>query len=35
MLDPKKLLDDLLGSKVPGGSGSTVRDGASKVTQLA
>ena len=35
MLDPKKLLDELLGSKVPGGSGSTVRDGASRVTQLA
>ena len=34
MLDPKKLLDELLGSKVPG-SQSTVRDGANKVTQLA
>lgn len=34
MLDPKKLLDELLGSKVPGGSGS-VRDRAGQVTQLA
>jgi uncharacterized membrane protein YebE (DUF533 family) len=34
MLDPKKLLDDLLGSKMPGG-GSTVRDTAGKATQMA
>ncbi|RCS24066.1 tellurite resistance TerB family protein [Phyllobacterium salinisoli] len=34
MLDPKKLLDDLLGSKVPG-SQSTVGGGVGKVTQLA
>ncbi|KXF76063.1 hypothetical protein ATN84_14155 [Paramesorhizobium deserti] len=34
MLDPKKLLDDLLGSKAPG-SQSTVSDGVGKVTQLA
>ncbi|PRD42712.1 DUF533 domain-containing protein [Phyllobacterium phragmitis] len=34
MLDPKKLLDDLLGSKVPG-SQSTVSDGVGRVTQLA
>ncbi|YBV96557.1 tellurite resistance TerB family protein [Phyllobacteriaceae bacterium JZ32] len=34
MLDPKKLLDDLLGSKVPG-SQSTVSDGMGKVTQFA
>jgi uncharacterized membrane protein YebE (DUF533 family) len=34
MFDPKKLLTDLLGSQVPGTSG-TVRDGASKVQQMA
>ncbi|MEO3384847.1 tellurite resistance TerB family protein [Mesorhizobium sp. CAU 1741] len=34
MFDPKKLLDDLLGSKVPG-SGSTVRDKAGQAAQLA
>lgn len=34
MLDPKKLLDDLLGSKIPG-TESTVRDKASQATQLA
>lgn len=34
MLDPKKLLDDLLGSKVPGDS-STIRDRAGQATQLA
>jgi uncharacterized membrane protein YebE (DUF533 family) len=34
MFDPKKLLDDLLGSKVPG-TGSTVRDKAAQATQLA
>ncbi|HTV71142.1 MAG TPA: tellurite resistance TerB family protein [Rhizobiaceae bacterium] len=34
MLDPKKLLDDLLGSKIPG-TESTVRDGAGKATQMA
>jgi uncharacterized membrane protein YebE (DUF533 family) len=34
MLDPKKLLDDLLGSKVPG-TESSVREKADQVTQLA
>jgi uncharacterized membrane protein YebE (DUF533 family) len=34
MFDPKKLLDDLLGSKVPG-TESTVRDHAGKATQMA
>lgn len=34
MLDPKKLLDDLLGSKIPGTEG-TVRDKANQATQLA
>ena len=34
MLDPKKLLDDLLGSKVPG-TESTVRDKAGQAAQLA
>ena len=34
MFDPKKLLDDLLGSQVPGGQG-TVRDKAGQAVQLA
>ncbi|MVA95753.1 DUF533 domain-containing protein [Nitratireductor sp. CAU 1489] len=34
MFDPKKLLDDLLGSKVPG-TDSTLRDKAGQATQLA
>jgi len=34
MFDPKKLLDDLLGSQVPGGQG-TVRDKAGQAAQLA
>ncbi|MDG4881757.1 tellurite resistance TerB family protein [Mesorhizobium sp. WSM4884] len=34
MLDPKKLLDDLLGSQIPG-TGSTVRDKAGKAVQMA
>ncbi|WP_157016350.1 tellurite resistance TerB family protein [Mesorhizobium xinjiangense] len=34
MLDPKKLLDDLLGSTIPG-TGSTVREKAGQATQLA
>ena len=34
MFDPKKLLDDLLGSKVPG-TGSTVRDKAGQAAQMA
>ncbi len=34
MLDPKKLLDDLLGSKIPG-TQSTVREKAGQATQLA
>jgi uncharacterized membrane protein YebE (DUF533 family) len=34
MFDPKKLLDDLLGSSVPG-TGTTVRDGAGKAVQMA
>lgn len=34
MFDPKKLLDDLLGSSVPGTTG-TVRDKAAQVTQMA
>jgi uncharacterized membrane protein YebE (DUF533 family) len=34
MFDPKKLLDDLLGSSIPGTTG-TVRDKANQVTQLA
>jgi uncharacterized membrane protein YebE (DUF533 family) len=34
MLDPKKLLNDLLGSQLPG-SGGSVRDGATKVQQMA
>ena len=34
MFDPKTLLDDLLGSKIPG-TGSTVRDKAGQATQLA
>lgn len=34
MLDPKRLLDDLLGSNVPG-TGGTLRDNAGKAAQLA
>ena len=34
MFDPKKLLDDLLGSNIPGTTG-TVRDKAGQVTQMA
>ena len=34
MFDPKKLLDDLLGSKIPG-TGSTVRDKAGQAAQMA
>ncbi|RWM12040.1 MAG: tellurite resistance TerB family protein [Mesorhizobium sp.] len=34
MLDPKKLLDDLLGSQIPG-TGSTVRDKAGQAVQMA
>ncbi|PWK71693.1 tellurite resistance TerB family protein [Aminobacter sp. AP02] len=34
MFDPKKLLDDLLGSTIPG-TGSTVRDKAGQATKLA
>src|SRR5690606_4102496 len=34
MLDPRKLLDDLLGSKVPG-TESTVRDKAGQAAQMA
>lgn len=34
MFDPKKLLDDLLGSSVPG-TGTTVRGGAGKAVQMA
>ena len=34
MFDPKKLLDDLLGSTIPG-TGTTVRDKAGKATQMA
>lgn len=34
MLDPKKLLDDLLGSKIPGTEG-TVRDKAGQAAQMA
>lgn len=34
MFDPKKLLDDLLGSSIPGTTG-TVRDKAGQVTQMA
>jgi uncharacterized membrane protein YebE (DUF533 family) len=34
MFDPKKLLDDLLGSQVPGGQG-TVRDKAGQAVQMA
>src|SRR5690606_6296104 len=34
MFDPKKLLDDLLGSNMPG-TGSSVRDGAGKAVQMA
>ena len=34
MFDPKKLLNDLLGSTIPG-TGSTVRDTAGKATQMA
>lgn len=34
MFDPKKLLDDLLGTQVPG-TGGSVREGAGKVTQMA
>lgn len=34
MLDPKKLLDDLLGSNIPG-TGSTVRDKAGQAAQMA
>lgn len=34
MFDPKKLLDDLLGSKIPG-TESTVRDQAGRATQMA
>ena len=35
MFDPKKLLDDLLGSQMPGGSGGTVRDRAGQAVQMA
>lgn len=35
MFDPKKLLDDLLGSQVPGGGQGTVRDKAGQAVQLA
>src|SRR6187402_764258 len=34
MFDPKSLLDDLLGSQIPG-TGTTVRDKAGQATQLA
>ena len=34
MFDPKSLLNDLLGSQIPG-TGTTVRDTAGKATQLA
>ena len=34
MFDPKKLLDELLGSNVPGTTG-TVRDQAGKAVQMA
>lgn len=34
MLDPKKMLDDLMGTKVPG-SGATVRDGVDRATEFA
>ena len=34
MIDPKKLLNDLLGSRVPG-TESTVGDKAGQITQLA
>src|SRR4051794_23941629 len=34
MFDPKSLLNDLLGSAIPG-TGSTVRDSAGKATQMA
>ena len=34
MLDPKKLIDDLLGTQVPGAN-TTLRDGVGKATQLA
>jgi uncharacterized membrane protein YebE (DUF533 family) len=34
MFDPKKLLNDLLGSQVPG-TGASVRDGAGKAVQMA
>jgi uncharacterized membrane protein YebE (DUF533 family) len=34
MFDPKKLLDDLLGSQVPG-TKTSVRDGAGKAAQMA
>ena len=34
MFDPKSLLNDLLGSQIPG-SGTTVRDAAGKATQMA
>jgi len=34
MFDPKKLLDDLLGSNVPGTTG-TVRDNAGQAVQMA
>lgn len=34
MLDPKRLLNDLLGSNMPG-TGSSVRDGAGKAVQMA
>jgi uncharacterized membrane protein YebE (DUF533 family) len=34
MFDPKKLLDDLLGSQIPGGQG-TVRDKAGQAVQMA
>ncbi|MGH6762435.1 MAG: tellurite resistance TerB family protein [Phyllobacterium sp.] len=34
MLDPKKILDDFLGTQVPG-SNTTLRDGVGKATQLA
>ena len=34
MFDPKKLLDDLLGAKIPGTEG-TVRDKAGQAVQMA
>lgn len=35
MFDPKSLLNDLLGSQIPGAGGTTVRDAGNKATQLA